>query len=68
MSATATAVKEKQDQWVGISRAAAIMGQTVYTVQKYALAGSIRTRVAPPFKNLFNVADLEKLRRSFALE
>ena len=67
MASKDPAVETARDRWVGIGRAADLVGCSPYSIQKYALAGSIRTRLIPPFKTVFCLEDLEKLAQSFAL-
>jgi hypothetical protein len=59
-------VDEQQDEWIGVRRASQIAGVSPYSLQKFAIAGVIRTRLRPPFRTVYSRADAEAVARSFA--
>lgn len=59
------APKIEEAEWIGVKRASRILHATPYAVLRSATAGTIRTRLEPPFRTVFNRSDVESLATSF---
>ena len=59
-------VADQQDEYVGVRRASQLAGCSMYAVQKFAIVGIVRTKLLPPFRTVYNRADLEAAAQAFA--
>jgi hypothetical protein len=62
-----TAVEAQKDEWIGIRLASKISRVSPYGIQRYGLAGMVRTRFNPPFKITFHRGDVERVAASLAV-